>query len=242
MAAGGLAMAGAAGLIVAIGNAYTLDIGQIVTQPGVAATAGSALANSGVAAVPSNHRPPPSMSGGATAHGSVRNGAHLDVRRVSAALLTLRDATEAEMSDPQASTDDADAPGVLVPAIFQGTGAGDDALGGGTGAADDGFPAGLSGAGGFGPPTGGGGFLPAPSSPTGASAGVNPQLSDTGSQGIQPLQDLSGLAGPVPEPGVWIMLIFGLGGVGAAMRMRQPGRARYPLTTLAANSSFALMA
>ena len=114
MAAGGLAMAGAAGLIVAIGNAYTLDIGQIVTQPGVAATAGSALANSGVAAVPSNHRPPPSMSGGATAHGSVRNGAHLDVRRVSAALLTLRDATEAEMSDPQASTDDADAPGVLV--------------------------------------------------------------------------------------------------------------------------------
>ena len=35
MAAGGLAMAGAAGLIVAIGNAYTLDIGQIVTQPGV---------------------------------------------------------------------------------------------------------------------------------------------------------------------------------------------------------------
>jgi hypothetical protein len=207
--AGGL-MAGAAALVILVGNAVSLDYDQIVLDPDEDPAPLTSIA-------PPEHASHPISfaAEGSQAGAPVTPGAAIHRNRAPAplqvALKAIRDSVEpaAEAAD----SDDGDAPGMLVPATFQ---VGDD--GGGFAKAsfngDDSFGD-MGGSGMFAPPSaGGGGFLKNPQAATGA----NGQPTGDPPLGLGPVLAALSVAGPVPEPSTWILLTLGLAGIGGAMR------------------------
>ncbi|HXA38357.1 MAG TPA: PEP-CTERM sorting domain-containing protein [Phenylobacterium sp.] len=216
-AASGL-MAGAIALVLMVGNAYTLDIGQADPGADDAAPALKTIAPQGRVerAAWSSGPVAVAMPAGAALHPAHRSGAP------HALLLSLQGVRDAVEPAEEASDGvEADAPGVLIPAAFEFSGSAD----AGSSADDGSFFAGGGNSGELGPPSGGGGFLSSPSGGGGGGVGAGGQAATTTSQGVQPLLAAPGVTGPAPEPSTWALLALGLGGVGAAMRGQRRRRA-----------------
>ncbi|THD62001.1 PEP-CTERM sorting domain-containing protein [Phenylobacterium sp.] len=210
---GGVAAA-ATGLIVLVGNAYTLDIPQVMTNKDVVATSAPTFAAPGRArglVAWNSGRAAPIVGPAAVGHASTPHGGGL----LPAVLTTVQDVQDAVRDSDDASDHSDEAELELTAADFPIDGAygalasGDDAGG------FVGF--GSSGSDGFGPPSSGGGFLSNPGGASSGGFGAAP-ADNNDPQGLQPLLAAPGLTGPIPEPTTWALLTLGLAGIGAVLR------------------------
>jgi PEP-CTERM motif len=211
------AAAAASAFVVLIGNAYTLELPQITAGKDKPAAPAPELASQGRAhgfIAWNSGRSSPVPAAASARYPSAPHGGQL----LPAVATTLQAIQDDVRASAEASDDNDGAAPELTPVDFPIDGARQAGV-----SDDDGalFGFGAAGSDGFGPPSGGGGFLSNPGASTGG-AGASPADSDP--QGLQPLLAAPGLTGPVPEPATWALLTFGLAGVGAALRSQRRQR------------------